>query len=134
MCCKIFFPLLCCSWRVALYSMRRASRNFYPLCRPCWKNSMPQEPAHYQSVLFHILLCVSQLYLWQTTLCVFIVYPEVGGEMQIECGSKSVLRKLCSVCLFEDIRAAAPKVTDQKVSKLNLVVLFNTDKVPSPKT
>lgn len=73
LCCKIFLPLLCCSWRVALYSMRRASRNFYPLCRPCWKNSMPQEPAHYQLVLFRILLCVFQLYLWQTTLCVYRV-------------------------------------------------------------
>lgn len=41
------FASLCCSWRVASYPMRRASRNFYRSCRPCWKNLMPQEPAPY---------------------------------------------------------------------------------------
>lgn len=39
---------LYCSWKVVSSQTKRASRNFYPSCRPCWKNSMPQEPALYQ--------------------------------------------------------------------------------------
>lgn len=39
-----------CSWRVDLSQTRRASRNSYPSCPPCWKNSTPTEPAPYRSV------------------------------------------------------------------------------------
>lgn len=50
-----FVSLLCsvmfCSSRVDLSQMRRASRNFYPSCQPCWKNLTPREPAPYQLVL-----------------------------------------------------------------------------------
>lgn len=55
---NVFLSGLFRSWRAALSQMRRASRNCYPLCRPCWKNLTPREPAPYRLVvLCHLLTC-----------------------------------------------------------------------------